>query len=363
MGSGHSPKADQKDGKLIELARGGGDIEAGLPLSGQSSQDGDDDDDDLPMQDASEDLPPDIASVITQVNSTSQPMLSPSSLSHQQQLQSSSSFSHPNAKPSWRDRFRTLFCCFSPSSMAIDPNDNNINNTSSSSGGGGTTTLPPTFYLHQHDDCPPIIRPYAPTPPPRLVEWEQPILGPPSPRHSDKVCLVLDLDETLVHSSFRPIPSPDFIIPVEIEGRIVDVYVIKRPFVDHFMRAVGQRFEVVVFTASLGKYADPLLDLLDQHQVVKWRLFRESCVPWEGSYVKDLTALGRDLSKVVIVDNSPHSYVFQPENALPIGTFIDDPDDQELLECLEVLMGMAESEDVRENLAPVMARQARFYYG
>jgi TFIIF-interacting CTD phosphatase-like protein len=47
-----------------------------------------------------------------------------------------------------------------------------------------------------------------------------------------------------VHSSFKPVPQPDYIIPVEIEGRIVDVYVLKRPFVDHFLRAVGSRFEV-----------------------------------------------------------------------------------------------------------------------
>ena len=74
-----------------------------------------------------------------------------------------------------------------------------------------------------------------------------------------KICLVLDLDETLVHSSFRPIPNPDFIIPVEIEGKIVDVYVLKRPHMDHFMAHVGQRFEVVVFTASLSKYAGAYL--------------------------------------------------------------------------------------------------------
>ena len=66
---------------------------------------------------------------------------------------------------------------------------------------------------------------------------------------------MLDLDETLVHSSFRPIPNPDFVIPVEIEGKVVDVYVLKRPHMDHFMAEVGSRFEVVVFTASLSKYA------------------------------------------------------------------------------------------------------------
>ena len=84
-----------------------------------------------------------------------------------------------------------------------------------------------------------------------------------------KKTLVLDLDETLVHSSFKPILDPDFIIPVEIEGRIVDVYVLKRPLMDEFLTAVGQIYEVVVFTASLSKYADPLLDLLDPDNVIR----------------------------------------------------------------------------------------------
>ena len=79
---------------------------------------------------------------------------------------------------------------------------------------------------------------------------------------------------------------------------------------------VGSRFEVIVFTASLAKYADPLLDLLDRGSCVRWRLFRESCYPYEGNYVKDLTCLGRPLKDVIIVDNSPHSYIFHPFNAV-----------------------------------------------
>ena len=74
--------------------------------------------------------------------------------------------------------------------------------------------------------------------------------------------------------------------------------------------------------------ADPLLDLMDKANVVRWRLFREACCPYEGNYVKDLLCLGRPLQDSIIVDNSPHSYVFQPDNALPIGTFIDDPSDR-----------------------------------
>lgn len=101
-----------------------------------------------------------------------------------------------------------------------------------------------------------------------------PVIGPAAPHDTHKKCLVLDLDETLVHSSFKPVPNPDFIIPVEIEDKVVEVYVLKRPYMDQFMAEVGARFEVVVFTASLSKYADPLLDLLDIGHVVRWRLFR-----------------------------------------------------------------------------------------
>ena len=175
-------------------------------------------------------------------------------------------------------------------------------------------------------------------------------LGPVHEADKGKKTLILDLDETLVHSSFKPIPNPDYIIPVEIEGRLVDVYVLKRPWLDEFLSEITGHFEIVVFTASLAKYADPLLDLLDQSAAVRWRLFRESCYPYEGNYVKDLACLGRELSTTIIVDNSPHSYVFQPDNAVPIGTFIDDMEDQELLEILPVLFAVEKVKDVRQHL-------------
>eukprot|EP01126_Amoeba_proteus_P013992 TRINITY_DN1603_c0_g1_i2.p1 TRINITY_DN1603_c0_g1~~TRINITY_DN1603_c0_g1_i2.p1 ORF type:complete len:174 (+),score=23.26 TRINITY_DN1603_c0_g1_i2:166-687(+) len=72
------------------------------------------------------------------------------------------------------------------------------------------------------------------------------------PKHGKK-CLVLDLDETLVHSSFKPVERYDFIIPVEIEGTVYQVYVAKRPGVDEFLKKVAEMFEVVIFTASLSK--------------------------------------------------------------------------------------------------------------
>jgi hypothetical protein len=66
------------------------------------------------------------------------------------------------------------------------------------------------------------------------------------------------------------------------------------------------------------QYADPVADLLDKWDVFNCRLFRESCVFHRGNYVKDLSRLGRELHKIIIVDNSPASYVFHPDNAVSV---------------------------------------------
>ena len=65
-----------------------------------------------------------------------------------------------------------------------------------------------------------------------------------------------------------------------------------------------------------SQYADPVTDLLDKWDVFHSRLFRESCVFHRGNYVKDLGRLGRELHKILIVDNSPASYIFHPDNAV-----------------------------------------------
>ncbi|KZT10754.1 NIF-domain-containing protein [Laetiporus sulphureus 93-53] len=171
-----------------------------------------------------------------------------------------------------------------------------------------------------------------------------PLLPPIAPQYVGRKCLVLDLDETLVHSSLKPIASSDYIVPVEIESFWHNFYVLKRPGVDTFLKRMGEVYEVVVFTASLAKvrivlfalspplaiYADPVLDRLDPDRAVAHRLFRESCYNHRGNYVKDLSQLGRPVSETIIIDNSPASYIFHPHNAVPISSWFNDPHDTEL---------------------------------
>jgi len=173
---------------------------------------------------------------------------------------------------------------------------------------------------------------------------------PPLPAdQKGKKTLVLDLDETLVHSSFRPVPGPDFVISIELDGVTHRVYVQKRPGVDQFLEQVGGKFEVVVFTASLDKYANPVLDILDPKGFIKIRLFREACVQHYGNYVKDLSLLGRRLEDTLIVDNSPFSYMFQPDNAIPITSWFNDKADRELYDLVPFLLDqIVPAEDVAQ---------------
>ncbi len=196
-------------------------------------------------------------------------------------------------------------------------------------------TLDPMNILRQIRDCEPAYEP------------ESPLLPAAEPGLAQRTCLVLDLDETLVHSSFTPIPDPDFEIPLEMQGETHMVYVKKRPGVDEFLQKVCQWYEVIVFTASLALYANPVMDLLDPQGLVHGRLYREHCVFTAGCYVKDISKLGRDLSRIIIVDNSPLSYALQPENAVPITSFISDDGDRELEKTLAILQQARTLTDVR----------------
>jgi RNA polymerase II subunit A small phosphatase-like protein len=88
---------------------------------------------------------------------------------------------------------------------------------------------------------------------------------------------VLDLDETLVHSAFKEPERFDIKLPVKIEERDFIVYVQIRPGTFQFLSEMAKHYEVIIYTASLSKYADPLMNILDPEKLCTSRLFREHC--------------------------------------------------------------------------------------
>lgn len=164
-----------------------------------------------------------------------------------------------------------------------------------------------------------------------------------------KHTLVLDIDETLVHSTlFRTNYSDIMEMKINYRNKEYNIFVNKRPFVDSFLQNIKDNFEVIAFTASSVEYADPLIDALDpKKEIFKYRLYRNDCtlvnIGNRKAYVKDLSRLQRNLSKVIIIDNSPISYLKHPENAIPITSWCDDENDT-CLKDLEPLLNQIVNE-------------------
>jgi len=171
-----------------------------------------------------------------------------------------------------------------------------------------------------------------------------------------KKTLVLDLDETLVHSNFFPFSNrpSDVIIQIEIENKIHDIHVLVRPYVKEFLNHMSKFYEIIIFTASLSKYANPLLNQIDEKKILDFRLFREHCTLINTAFVKDLTKLGRDLKDIIIVDNSPVAYALNQYNGFPIKSWFEDLNDNELLKSIPVLEFLSYVPDVRDYIKKIV---------
>ncbi|RUS21505.1 HAD-like domain-containing protein [Endogone sp. FLAS-F59071] len=181
----------------------------------------------------------------------------------------------------------------------------------------------------------------------------------------DRLTVVLDLDETLLHTYLASDAKPSqfdysFTIPPQLYDFDTD-YVVHgslRPGVSRFLEWAASMFELVVWTAGTKVYAEAIVNNLDpEKRLISHVLSQERCIELHvagvSCYVKDLELLGRDLRRTVIIDNSPHAATFNLSNLIPIESFFGCEEDQwldrlrQFLEqCLEAQQAAGEK-DIR----------------
>ena len=156
---------------------------------------------------------------------------------------------------------------------------------------------------------------------------------PPIDTSKYKYTLVLDLDETLVHY-------------IEEKDRH---YVQVRPFAEYFISEMGKFFEIVIFTSAEEEYANIVLEEIDKNKVIAYKLFRRHVEYIDGYCLKDLNKIGRDLSKVCIIDNDKNNFKLQNDNGIEIKEFLGEQDDNELDLLGDLLMSIIDSnlDDIR----------------
>ena len=161
---------------------------------------------------------------------------------------------------------------------------------------------------------------------------------PPIDKSKYTYSLVLDLDETLVHS-------------IEETGNTF-----LRPGLKEFLEKLSPFYEIIIFTAGVKDYADNLLNQIDKNNnLIQYRLYREHTTFINGVNVKDIKKLGRDLKKVIIIDNISENFGKESDNGIFITPWFGDKNDKELKYLIPILIEISKNkvEDVRKVLRNV----------
>ncbi len=165
-----------------------------------------------------------------------------------------------------------------------------------------------------------------------------------------RTLLVLDLDETLIYASDRGLPRSDF--------RAGPYEVVRRPFVEPFLSAVAEWFDLAVWTSAGDAYADAVVSKLfgpaaDQLRFV-WSASRctrkldpETGELCDAKPLRKLRRRGVSLARLLVVDDSPEKHRQNYGNLIRVTPFLGDPADAELRDLLPFLERLRDVPDVR----------------
>ena len=151
--------------------------------------------------------------------------------------------------------------------------------------------------------------------------------------------LVLDLDETLVHT-------------VETSDKLNECLVRIRPGAIEFIEEMSKYYELVIFTAGTKEYADYALQFVDPNNIITRRLYREHATQKGFTFIKDISKLGRNLKKTIIIDNIAENFQLQSNNGIFINSWESDENDTSLRDLMPVLKKVVvhKVDDVRISL-------------
>ncbi|XP_072835660.2 mitochondrial import inner membrane translocase subunit TIM50 [Pogona vitticeps] len=175
-------------------------------------------------------------------------------------------------------------------------------------------------------------------------DYRQMIIEPTSPKllpdplkepyYQPPYTLVIELTDVLLHPEWSLVTGWRFK---------------KRPGIDNLFQQLAPLYEIVIFTSETGMTAFPLIDNVDPHGFISYRLFRDATRYMDGHHVKDISCLNRDPSKVVVVDCKKEAFRLQPFNGMALKKWDGNSEDRTLYDLAAFLKTVAMSgvEDVR----------------
>ena len=179
-----------------------------------------------------------------------------------------------------------------------------------------------SLYLKDNPNFRPVLKPYITKP------------------NNKKYTLILDLEETLLNFRLKSENKGEGILKL-------------RPGLFDFLNEMNKFYEIIVFTASCEDYADSLIDSIEENKkYFEYKFYRQHNIVIENDFVKDLSRIGRDLDKMIIVDNMPQNYRLQKRNGINIkGFWGEDLFDRKLYNLKNILINIAkDGGDLRDGI-------------
>ena len=199
-------------------------------------------------------------------------------------------------------------------------------------------------------------------------------------KNDDKKILVIDLDETLIHTSFEKVQNPDLTIQLDSNinkknninnnknniplTKSVEAYIRIRPGVDQLLSQMSKYYDIYVYSASSKNYLNTIIKNIDKNNIIKQCYCRDDCIIYvedyeedfdkpnnKYKYIKDLKKINKELRNIVFIDNNTISFKLQEKNGIPIKSWYGDYEDLELYKLIPILKNLSGFYDVRVEIS------------
>ena len=144
-------------------------------------------------------------------------------------------------------------------------------------------------------------------------------------QNKKKYTLVLDLEDTIIN------------VKIDSEGRLICRM---RPGLISFLNGIKPFYEIVSFTKLSKEYSDKIIEEIQgKKKIFDYNLYREHCTLVGTKFVKDIRKIGRDMRKIVVVDDLAENLRTNGDNGILISPYkVEDYNDRVLFELKKILI-------------------------
>ena len=98
-------------------------------------------------------------------------------------------------------------------------------------------------------------------------------------------------------------------------------------------------YELISFSNEPQNITNAIMQEIEsEKKYFDYNLTRDNCIIYENNLVKDISLIGRDITKIIIIDDDENCFNLNKENGIKIAKFNGDKEDNILFELKKILI-------------------------